>query len=166
MTNQVIAVGAAANDGTGDSLRAALMKANANFLELYTGFLVGTTDPTATTDASKGVIVNSRYVNTTSKTAFICLDSTTGAAVWQRVTADVQIFTASGTWTKPAWCTTVEGVLIGGGAGGASGRRGAAGSIRTGGAGGGSGARIPFCHPTGCGHGRNYGCWRRERHDR
>ena len=36
MTKQVINVGSAANDGTGDTLRAASQKINANFTEVYT----------------------------------------------------------------------------------------------------------------------------------
>lgn len=37
MAQQTIAVGAAANDGTGDPLRTAMQKTNANFTELYSG---------------------------------------------------------------------------------------------------------------------------------
>lgn len=36
MAQQTINVGAAANDGTGDPLRTAFTKCNANFTELYT----------------------------------------------------------------------------------------------------------------------------------
>ncbi len=49
------------------------------------------------------------------------------------------VFTASGTWTKPAGAKLVEAVLIAGGTGGASGRRGLAGTVRCGGGGGGGG---------------------------
>lgn len=57
--------------------------------------------------------------------------------------ADVQVFTASGTWTKPtapSGCTaytTARSVVVGGGGGGGGGRRGAAGTVRCGGGGGG-----------------------------
>ena len=37
MTQQTINVGTAANDRTGDTLRAAFQKVNANFTELYSG---------------------------------------------------------------------------------------------------------------------------------
>ena len=56
--------------------------------------------------------------------------------------ADLQVFTAGGTWTKPAGARTVHVICIGGGAGGGSGRQGAAGGGRSGGGGGGAGSIV------------------------
>jgi hypothetical protein len=61
-----------------------------------------------------------------------------GAGAIQNSSPQVDIFTTSGTWTKPSWCRHVVAVLVGAGGGGGSGRRGAAGTVRCGGGGGGS----------------------------
>lgn len=75
------------------------------------------------------------------------LSSTTGGArSWIAAgsggssTTKVDVFTSSGTYTKPANALSVYAVILGGGGGGGSGRRGASTSLRTGGGGGGGGA--------------------------
>ena len=58
--------------------------------------------------------------------------------------ADVQVFTANGTWTKPSGVNVVQLYIVGGGGGGGSGRQGAASSTRFGGYGGAAGAVVSF----------------------
>lgn len=58
------------------------------------------------------------------------------------VTVDRQVFTTSGTWTKPPNALAVYVLAVGAGSGGGSGRCGAAGSNRYGGGGGGSGGVV------------------------
>lgn len=53
---------------------------------------------------------------------------------------NVQVFTLSGTWTKPSGAKWVDVFLISGGGGGASGRKGGAGFAAPGGGGGGGGS--------------------------
>jgi hypothetical protein len=77
-----------------------------------------------------------------------------GAASWQSVsTVDTQIFSASGTWSKPSGTSSssmTRVVLIGGGGGGGAGRPNAAGSSnrKNGGSGGGGGALVLAEFPT------------------
>lgn len=60
---------------------------------------------------------------------------------YQTIAGNTQIFTASGTWTKPLNVTYARVIAIGGGTGGSSGRTGATSTNdRDGGAGGGGGA--------------------------
>jgi hypothetical protein len=108
---------------------------------------IATTDPSTTSDSAAGYSVGSRWVNTSTRVAYVCLDATASAAVWNRLAANVQTFTSNGTWTKPAWCTVVDIVLVGGGAGGGSGARRASGTASSGGAGGGGGGYVRATFP-------------------
>jgi hypothetical protein len=56
----------------------------------------------------------------------------------------IDVFTSSGTWTKPSGAKTVKGYLVSGGSGGGSGRKGAAGTVRCGGGAGASGSFVMF----------------------
>jgi hypothetical protein len=60
-------------------------------------------------------------------------------AMWWNIMPLTQVFTASGTYSKPPLATSVDATTIGSGGGGGSGRRGAAASARFGGGGGSSG---------------------------
>jgi len=48
-----------------------------------------TTDPTATDDESQGYRAFSRWVNTTTDEIWICLDATTGSAIWQKASLTI-----------------------------------------------------------------------------
>jgi hypothetical protein len=104
-----------------------------------TSATTATTDPTVNSDTTAGFAPGSTWINTATNAGYECISATAGAAVWRRTTADIQVFTASGTWTKPAWAQTTQIAAVGSGGGGGGGRRGPSGTASSGGAGGGGG---------------------------
>jgi hypothetical protein len=65
---------------------------------------------------------------------------------------DVQVFTASGTWTKPVWIKSCWADVISGGGSGGGGHGAAVSNARQGGSGGGGGARVQaWLDPTALG---------------
>lgn len=86
--------------------------------------------------SSKLATVQVAQGGTGQTTAAAALTALGGAA-----TAVTQVFTSSGTWTKPTGAKSVHIVAIGGGGSGGSGRASVSGTAAGGGGGGGSGGR-------------------------
>lgn len=76
MAQQTIGVGTAANDGTGDTLRNAFTKANANFTELYVPQIQSVTSAATVTPT-----FNNNQVNITAQAAALNIANPTGTAV-------------------------------------------------------------------------------------
>ena len=84
MTQQIIDVGTVANDGTGDSLRTAFIKANDNFTELYNQ--VQSNPPTTSSGQAGDVAGMSAY---DTEYFYVCVaDYDDTSVIWQRVEFD------------------------------------------------------------------------------
>ena len=80
-----------ANGGSGSDLHATgpgyLQQAtNGAAVTLVKSNLTATVAPTVTDDAAHGYAVDSRWIDTVAKKAYVCVDATTGAAVWDSTT--------------------------------------------------------------------------------
>ncbi len=93
---------------------------------------------------NSGIDVTKLADGTVSNTKFQYINSLSSNAQEQLNTkatiVDVQVFEASGTWTKPSGASLVEVICIGGGGGGASGTKQASGTATSGGGSGASAA--------------------------
>jgi len=95
MAKQIINVGTSANDGTGDTLRASQVKANANFTELYDA-----------NSAYLKYVCNLNQSGTGAPTVTV-LENTLGNIVWTRTGVGVYLGTLSGAFpvTSKVWFT-------------------------------------------------------------
>lgn len=81
------------------------------------------TDPGASNDTTQGFVPGSRWYNATTKILFMCLDNSSGAAVWQRITglAPNQTGTVAGGGSTISGATAVTAtggaLIVEGGAG-------------------------------------------------
>lgn len=129
--------GSAALDTTLERTAAGTLSVGAGHA-LRTGRAVTASRPSAVTVGAGAMFYDTTLGSllTSNGTVWTAVGSGGGAAT----PPQFDVFTASGTWTKPAGCTTVRVIAIGGGGGGGSGRRGAVSTVRCGGGGGGGAA--------------------------
>ena len=110
MAKQIINVGTSANDGTGDTLRASQVKANANFTELYNKGLQEVTDEGDTTTNN---IICTGIINGTT---IVCedgyIDSAASSLIVRTVTSGEIGLTTNigGEYTFPDY-TGIVGVI-------------------------------------------------------
>ena len=104
MAKQVIGVGAAANDGTGDPIRNAMIKINANFTELYDGQFSGayadlTGKPTIPTDLLDLGISDgsSNQVLTTDGAGNFTFTTVAGGSSYTNASVDAHLNTSTAT---------------------------------------------------------------------
>lgn len=98
MAKQIINVGTSANDGTGDTLRASQVKANANFTELYD-----------VNNAYLKYVASLNQTGTNAPTVTI-LENTLGNIVWTRVGVGSYLGTLAGAFpvTNRVWFAKVN----------------------------------------------------------
>lgn len=104
MAKQVIGVGAAANDGTGDPIRNAMIKINANFTELYDDQFSGAyadltgkpTIPTELTDLGITDGANNQVLTTDGAGNFTFTDASGGSS-YTNVSVDAHLNTGTAT---------------------------------------------------------------------
>ena len=65
-----------------------------------------TTAPVVGNDNTEGYSVGSQWMDITNDKGYVCLDVTTGAAVWLEITSTGGISETSGTWTPVLWDST------------------------------------------------------------
>lgn len=92
VTNRVIL---GYREATGGTFYPVALKTTAEFIKNNTG---ASAAPGATDDSASGYAVGSRWIDTTADKEYICLDSTTSAAVWTETT----VVTFSGLTDTPA----------------------------------------------------------------
>ena len=125
MTRQNINIGSSANDGTGDTLRAAGTKINANFQEVYT-HLGGNSDNLTTQISLKdsggvGTIIFEGTSTDSHETKLIATDPTADRTIaFPNAGGDVVLDTATQTLTNKTLTSpnidsgTIDGAVIGG----------------------------------------------------
>jgi hypothetical protein len=98
-------------------------------------------------DSSKNLAFQLSGITTGTTRTLTAPDASGTIALTGQLT-DTQIFTANGTWTKPAGAKAIHVELVGGGGGGGGGRRGASSTARGGGGGGaGAGRTVMWLSP-------------------